>query len=72
MYGAGVDIPNEVIDRVYGIGISYTDKNLNVECKSVIVRFTTFGHRTMVYRAKKKTKQGGNSRQSLDAKKINF
>ena len=70
MYGAGVDIPNEVIDRVYGIGPSYTNKNLNVECKSVIVRFTTFGHRTMVYRAKKKMKQG--VRVKLDLTKCRY
>ena len=55
---AGVEIPNEVVDRTHIIGSWYTDKNLNVECKSVIVRFTTFRHRTMVYRAKKKIKPG--------------
>ena len=55
---AGMDIPNEVVDRVHRIGPSYTDKNSNVECKSVIVRFTSFRHRTMVYRAKKKMKPG--------------
>ena len=55
---AGADIPNEVVGRAHRIGPSYTDKNSNVECKSVIVRFTTFRHRTMVYRAKKKMKPG--------------
>ena len=55
---AGVDIPNEVVDRAHRIGPSYTDKNLNVECKSVIVHFTTFRHRTMADRAKKKMKSG--------------
>ena len=55
---AGVDIPNEVVDRAHRIGPSYNNKNLNVECKSAIVCFTTFWHRTMVYRAKKKMKQG--------------
>ena len=55
---AGVDIPNEVVDRAHRIGPSYTDKNSNVECKSVIVRFTTFRHRTMADRAKKKMKSG--------------
>ena len=53
---AGVDIPNEVVGRAHRIGPSYTDKNSNVECKSVIVRFTTFRHRTMADRAKKKMK----------------
>ena len=55
---AGVDIPNEVVDRTHRIGPSYADKNSNVECKSVIVCFTTFRHRSMVYRAKKKMKPG--------------
>ena len=51
---AGIDIPNELVDRAFRIGPSYTDKKSNVECKSVIVRFTTFRHRAMVYRVKKK------------------
>ena len=55
---AGIDIPNESVDRALRIGPSYTDKKSNVECKSVIVRFTTFRHRAMVYRAKKKMKPG--------------
>ena len=54
----GIDIPNEVVDSTLRTGPSDTDKNSNVECKSVIVRFTTFQHRTMVYRAKKKMKAG--------------
>ena len=55
---ANVEIPNEAVDRAHKIGPSYTDENLNVECKSVIVRFTTFRRRTMVYGAKKKIKPG--------------
>ena len=55
---AGVDIPNEVFNRAHRIGPSYTDKSSNVECKSIIVRFTTFRHRTMGYWAKKKMKPG--------------
>ena len=58
MQTVGVDIPNEVVDRAHRIGPSYTDKDSNVECKSVIVSFTTFRHRTMVYRARKKRKPG--------------
>ena len=53
---AGMEILNEVVGRAHRIGPSYTDKNLNVEWKSVIVLFTTFWHRTMVYIAKKKMK----------------
>ena len=43
------DIPDVVIGRVYPIGKSYNDKKTNVRCKSIIVRFTTFRHRTMFY-----------------------
>ena len=46
---AVVEIPNAVVDRAHRIGPSYADENSNVECKSVIVRFTAFQHRTMVY-----------------------
>ena len=55
---AGAEIPNEVLDMAHRIGPSYTDQNSNVECKSVILHFTTFPHRTMVYRVKKKMKPG--------------
>lgn len=46
---AGVEIPNEVVDRVHRIGQSHTDKNTNTQCKKVIMHFTTFHHRTVVY-----------------------
>ena len=39
---AGVDIPTEVAERAHRTGPSYTDKNSNVSCKSVVVCFTTF------------------------------
>ena len=55
---AGVEIPNEVVDRAHRTGRSYTDKNSNVKCKSAIARFTAFRHRTMIYRTKKKMKPG--------------
>ena len=43
----GCDIPDGVIDRAHRIGKGYNDKKTNVRCKSIIVRFTTFRHRTM-------------------------
>ena len=55
---ACIDIPNKVVDRAHRIGPSFTDKNLNVECKGVILRFTTFQQRKMVHRSKKKMKPG--------------
>ena len=50
----GEDIPNVVIDRAHRIGKSYDDRISNKKCKSIIVRFTTFRHRTMFYRSRKK------------------
>ena len=42
----GVNIPDSTIDRPHRIG----------KKKAVIVRFTTHGHRTLFYKAKKKIK----------------
>ena len=36
----------------------YLDAFSNNYCKSIIIRFTTFRHRTMFYRAKNKLKRG--------------
>ena len=43
------DIPDGVIDRDHRTGKGYDNKKTNVCCKSIIVRFTTFRHRTMFY-----------------------
>ena len=67
---AGVHIFNEVVDRDHRIGPSYIDKNTNAQCKTVIVLFTTFRHRTMVYRPKKKMKSG--MRKKLDIMKSKY
>ena len=55
---AKVDIPELVIDRVHRFGSRYLDASLNNYCKSIIVRFTTFRHRNMFYRAKNTLKRG--------------
>ena len=64
---AGVDIPDTVIDRAHRIGEAYFDNKRKKNCKSIIVRFTTFCHRTLVYRAKKNMKN--NVRVQLDLTK---
>ena len=46
-------IPEVVIDRAHRIGPDYTDKKTQKVCKSIIVRFTTFRHRTAFYRARR-------------------
>ena len=43
------DIPDVVIERAHRIGKGYNDKNPNVHCKSIIVSFINFRHRTMFY-----------------------
>ena len=55
---AKVDIPESIIDRAHRIGSRYQDASSNNYCKSIIIRFTTFCHRTMFYRAKNKLKRG--------------
>ena len=54
---SGCDIPDAAIDRAHRIGKGYTDKKSNLSCKSIIVRFTTFRHRTMLYRNRNKLKK---------------
>ena len=60
----GVEIPCDVIDRAHRIGkvTNYNGK----KCRQMIVRFTTWSHRTMVYRARK---NNGKYRVKLDLTK---
>ena len=51
------EIPDIKIDRVHRIGKAYTDKTSGVNCKSIIVRFTTFRHKTMFYHSRKNLKR---------------
>ena len=53
-------LPDTVIDRVHRIGVAHVDK-------SIIVRFTTFYNKTMVYKVKKNMKD--NVRGKLDLTK---
>ena len=45
-----------VVDRAHRIGRIYKDRTSNKYCKEIIVRLTTFRHRTMLYRARPKLK----------------
>ena len=54
---SGCDIPDVVIDRAHCIVKGYTDKKSNLSCKSIIVCFTTFCHRTMLCRNRNKLKK---------------
>ena len=48
-----LEIIKVVIDRAHRIGPDYTDKKRRKVCKSIIVCFTTFHHRTAFYRARR-------------------
>ena len=54
---SGCDIPDVVIDRAHRIGKEYRDKRSILSCKSIIVRLTTFPHRTIFYRNRNKLKK---------------
>ena len=69
---ASVDIPDTVIDRAHRIGEVYFDNKRKKNCKSIIVRFTTFRHRTMVYRAKKNMKNNVRVKLDLTKKRSNL
>ena len=53
-----VNIPESVIDRAHRTGSRYLEAFSNKYCKSIIIRFTTFCHRTMFYGVKTKLKRG--------------
>ena len=49
-----LDIPDTVIDRAHRIGPEFYDYKTKKKGKVIIVRFTTFRHRILVYRERKK------------------
>ena len=53
---AKVAVPDNVLDRAHRTGPSYMDRITSEKCKSIILRFTTFRHRTLFYRARKNLK----------------
>lgn len=63
-------IPSDVIDRAHRIGPVLIDRDSGRETKSIIVRFTTFRHRTMLYKSRKKI--ASKARVRLDLTKIRF
>ena len=52
-----VDIPDMVIDRAHRIGPIKQNPTTNKKSQTIIVRFTTWRHRSMVYRARKKSEK---------------
>ena len=63
-------IPEVAIDRSQRTGKAYANKTSAVKCKSIIVRFTTFRHRTMFYHSRKNLKR--NVKVKLDLTKKRY
>ena len=59
-------------DRAHRIGKAYNDKITNKICKSIIVRFSTFCHRTMLFRSKKKISKNVRTKVDLTKKRFTF
>ena len=65
-----VDIPENVIDRAHRVGKPYTNHK-NQKCHAMIVRFTTWRHRTKVYPAHDKS-NNANVKIRLDLTKSRY
>ena len=55
-------IPESVLDRAHRIGPTYTGNDTGKKMQSITVRFTTFRHRTLFYKNRKKIKSGARIR----------
>ena len=51
-----VSVPDNVLDCSHRIGPIYTERVSHKKCKSIIVKFSTSRHRTLIYKAKKNLK----------------
>ena len=66
------EIPESVLDRAHRIGPKYTDNNTRKKMQSMIVRFTTFRHRTLLYANSKNIKSGARIRLDLTKDRCNL
>ena len=69
---AKVVVTYTVLDHGHRTGPSYTDRITSKKCKSIIVRFTTFRHRTLFYRARKNLKSGFKVKLDLTKSRFNL
>ena len=70
MAEAEVDIPDNVLDRAHRIGRPYQEKDGTAMFQSIMVRFTTFRHRTLFFKNRKKLQ--GTVRIKLDLTKRRY
>ena len=66
------EIPESALDRAHRIGPTYTDNNTGKKMQSIIVRFTTFRHRTFLYANRKNIKSGARIRLDLTKDRYNL
>ena len=69
---SNLEIPDSNLHRAHGIGKPYFGKIKKVKCKSIIVRFNTFRHWTLLYRAKKEIKHKKGYKIRLDFTKRRY
>ena len=69
---AEAEIPESVFDRAHCIGPIYTDNDAGKKMQSITVRFTTFRHRTLFYKNRKKIKLGARIRLDLTKDRYNL
>ena len=67
-----VYILETVSDRVHRIGETYIDKRAKNSYKSATVRFSTFRHRSIMYRAKRNKKKNFRVKLGLAKKRPNL
>ena len=67
-----IAVPDNVLDRTNRIGPSNTERITNKKCKNIIARFTTFRHRTLFYRERKKLKSGFKMKLNLTKSRFNL
>ena len=59
-------------DRAHRIAPSYTNRITRKKCKTIIVRFSTFRHRTLFYRARENLKSGFKVKIDLTKSRFNL
>ena len=65
-------VSDNELDRAHRTGSSYTDRITNKKCKSIIVRFTVFSHRTLLYGSRRIVKSGFKMKLNLTKSRFNL
>ena len=68
---SGIEVPDACLDRAHRIGKPYFDSK-DKKYQSIIVKFSTFRHRTLLYKNRKKIKSGARVKLDLTRKNYNL